>query len=41
MNQEILSENQKKRLTPGIKWLICFAMYSFGKWVLSILWVHL
>ena len=29
MNQEILSENQKKRLTPGIKWLICFAMYSF------------
>ena len=29
MNQEILSENQKKRLTPSIKWLICFAMYSF------------
>ena len=29
MNREILTENQKKRLTPGIKWLICFAMYCF------------
>ncbi len=29
MKQDILTENQKKRLTPNIKWLVCFAMFCF------------